>query len=51
MYISKQVLVATKAERLPCYALVIDPVWEQGFTFLVSNPETGVLHIKVNIPY
>lgn len=24
-----------------------DPVWEQGFTFLVSNPETGILHIKV----
>ncbi|XP_043251103.1 extended synaptotagmin-3 isoform X1 [Colletes gigas] len=24
-----------------------DPVWEQGFTFLVSNPETGVLHIKI----
>lgn len=24
-----------------------DPVWEQGFTFLVSNPQTGVLHIKV----
>ncbi|XP_076165334.1 extended synaptotagmin-like protein 2 isoform X2 [Ptiloglossa arizonensis] len=24
-----------------------DPIWEQGFTFLVSNPETGVLHIKI----
>lgn len=24
-----------------------DPVWEQGFTFLVSNPESGILHIKV----
>lgn len=24
-----------------------DPVWEQGFTFLVSNPETGILHIKI----
>ncbi|XP_033205710.1 extended synaptotagmin-like protein 2 isoform X2 [Bombus vancouverensis nearcticus] len=24
-----------------------DPVWEQGFTFLVSNPQTGVLHIKI----
>ncbi|RLU26666.1 hypothetical protein DMN91_000463 [Ooceraea biroi] len=24
-----------------------DPVWEEGFTFLVSNPETGVLHIKI----
>ncbi|XP_076645887.1 extended synaptotagmin-like protein 2 isoform X2 [Halictus rubicundus] len=24
-----------------------DPVWEQGFTFLVSNPETSILHIKI----
>lgn len=24
-----------------------DPIWEQGFTFLVSNPETGILHIKI----
>ncbi|XP_053984872.1 extended synaptotagmin-1 isoform X1 [Hylaeus volcanicus] len=24
-----------------------DPVWEQGFTFLVSNPETGALYIKI----
>lgn len=28
-----------------------DPVWEQGFTFLVSNPETGILHIKVTYIY
>ncbi|XP_019695734.1 extended synaptotagmin-2 isoform X2 [Harpegnathos saltator] len=24
-----------------------DPIWEKGFTFLVSNPETGILHIKL----
>ena len=24
-----------------------DPIWEQGFTFLISNPETGILHIKI----
>ncbi|XP_076290205.1 extended synaptotagmin-like protein 2 isoform X2 [Lasioglossum baleicum] len=24
-----------------------DPVWEQGFTFLVSNPETSILHMKI----
>ncbi|XP_012535565.2 extended synaptotagmin-2 isoform X2 [Monomorium pharaonis] len=24
-----------------------NPVWEQGFTFLISNPETGILHIKI----
>lgn len=25
-----------------------DPVWEQGFTFLVSNPETDTLYIRVD---
>ncbi|KAL2714277.1 extended synaptotagmin-1-like isoform X1 [Vespula squamosa] len=25
-----------------------DPVWEQGFTFLVSNPESSIMHIKIN---
>ncbi|XP_071446614.1 extended synaptotagmin-2-B isoform X2 [Hetaerina americana] len=24
-----------------------DPVWEQGFTFLVNNPQSDTLHIKV----
>ncbi|KOC62039.1 Extended synaptotagmin-2 [Habropoda laboriosa] len=24
-----------------------DPIWEQGFTFLVSNPESSILHIKI----
>lgn len=24
-----------------------DPVWEQGFTFLVNNPQADTLHIKV----
>lgn len=24
-----------------------DPVWEQGFTFLVSNPETDTLYIRI----
>ncbi|XP_046825814.1 extended synaptotagmin-1 isoform X1 [Vespa crabro] len=24
-----------------------DPVWEQGFTFLVSNPESSIMHIKI----
>jgi hypothetical protein len=24
-----------------------DPVWEQGFTFLVNNPESDTLHVKV----
>lgn len=24
-----------------------DPVWEQGFTFLVSNPESDTLYIHI----
>jgi hypothetical protein len=24
-----------------------DPVWEQGFTFLVNNPDSDTLHVKV----
>ncbi|XP_032679722.1 extended synaptotagmin-3 isoform X1 [Odontomachus brunneus] len=24
-----------------------DPIWERGFTFLISNPETGILNLKL----
>jgi hypothetical protein len=24
-----------------------DPVWEQGFTFLVNDPDSDTLHVKV----
>ncbi|XP_072755087.1 extended synaptotagmin-2 isoform X2 [Anoplolepis gracilipes] len=36
-----------KKERTPTILRSCDPVWEQGYTFLVSNPETGVLYIKI----
>jgi len=39
--------VGGKTERTATVPRSCDPVWERGFTFLVSNPETGVLHIKV----
>ncbi|KAG5347734.1 ESYT2 protein, partial [Acromyrmex charruanus] len=39
--------VGGKTERTATVPRSCDPVWEQGFTFLVSNPETGVLHIKI----
>jgi len=28
-----------------------DPVWEQGFTFLVNNPESDSLFIKVGVVF
>ncbi|KAG5314335.1 ESYT2 protein, partial [Acromyrmex insinuator] len=39
--------VGGKTERTATVQRSCDPVWERGFTFLVSNPETGVLHIKI----
>ncbi|KAL6255775.1 hypothetical protein P5V15_013018 [Pogonomyrmex californicus] len=36
-----------KKERTATVPRSCDPVWERGFIFLVSNPETGVLHIKI----
>ncbi|XP_029662541.1 extended synaptotagmin-2 isoform X2 [Formica exsecta] len=36
-----------KKERTPTIPRSCDPVWEQGYTFLVSNPETGILYIKI----
>lgn len=39
--------IGGKKERTPTIPRSCDPVWEQGYTFLVSNPETGVLHIKI----
>lgn len=40
--------VGNKNERTRTVARSCDPVWEQGFTFLVGNPETGSLNIKVS---
>ncbi|KYN37114.1 Extended synaptotagmin-2 [Trachymyrmex septentrionalis] len=39
--------VGGKTERTATVPRSCDPVWERGFTFLISNPETGVLHIKI----
>lgn len=39
--------IGGKKERTSTIPRSCDPVWEQGYTFLVSNPETGVLHIKI----
>ncbi|XP_076234601.1 extended synaptotagmin-like protein 2 isoform X3 [Calliopsis andreniformis] len=39
--------IGGKVSRTATMLRSCDPVWEQGFTFLVSNPETGVLHIKI----
>lgn len=39
--------VGGKKERTATILRSCDPVWERGFTFLISNPETGVLYIKI----
>ncbi|KAH0949266.1 hypothetical protein HN011_000641 [Eciton burchellii] len=39
--------IGGKKQRTATVPRSCDPVWEQGFTFLISNPETGVLHIKI----
>ncbi|XP_012275469.1 extended synaptotagmin-1 [Orussus abietinus] len=39
--------VDSKKQRTVTIPRSCDPVWEHGFTFLVTNPETSVLHIKV----
>ncbi|CAL1674860.1 unnamed protein product [Lasius platythorax] len=39
--------IGGKKERTLTRPRSCDPVWEQGYTFLVSNPETGILHIKI----
>ncbi|KAK2575492.1 hypothetical protein KPH14_011218 [Odynerus spinipes] len=42
-----QARVDGQVERTSTMLRSCDPVWEQGFTFLVSNPETSVLHTKI----
>ncbi|XP_043475067.1 extended synaptotagmin-1 isoform X2 [Leptopilina heterotoma] len=36
-----------KTERTITILRSCDPVWEQGFTFLVANPETGTMTFKI----
>ncbi|KAL7303855.1 hypothetical protein TKK_0003977 [Trichogramma kaykai] len=40
--------VGGKAERTGTLLRSSNPVWEQGFTLLVGNPETATLHVKVS---
>ncbi|XP_011502857.1 PREDICTED: extended synaptotagmin-1 isoform X2 [Ceratosolen solmsi marchali] len=40
--------VGGKVERTKTLLRSCNPVWEQGFTLLVINPETGTLHIKLH---
>ncbi|XP_016838041.1 extended synaptotagmin-1 isoform X2 [Nasonia vitripennis] len=40
--------VGGKLERTGTMLRSCNPVWEQGFTLLVANPETGTLHIKIH---
>nr|CAD7401753.1 unnamed protein product [Timema cristinae] len=39
--------VSKKEERTNMQSRTPDPVWEQGYTFLVNNPESDTLHVKV----
>ncbi|XP_014475147.1 PREDICTED: extended synaptotagmin-2 isoform X2 [Dinoponera quadriceps] len=39
--------VGGKTKKTATVPYSCDPVWERGFTFLISNPETGILHIKL----
>ncbi|XP_023246253.1 extended synaptotagmin-1 [Copidosoma floridanum] len=39
--------VGGKVERTGTIFRSSNPVWEQGFTMLVGNPETGILHVKI----
>lgn len=43
--------VGGKTKKTATVSRSCDPIWERGFTFLVSNPETGILHIKVGRKY
>ncbi|CAB0034746.1 unnamed protein product [Trichogramma brassicae] len=40
--------VGGKVERTGTLLRSSNPVWEQGFTLLVGNPETATLHVKVS---
>ncbi|XP_015602160.1 extended synaptotagmin-2 isoform X2 [Cephus cinctus] len=40
--------VSNRSKRTTTMLRSCDPVWEQGFTFLVSNPENDTLQIKIH---
>ncbi|XP_063973441.1 extended synaptotagmin-2 isoform X2 [Diachasmimorpha longicaudata] len=39
--------VGSKTERTSTMLRSCDPIWEQGFSFLVANPETNNLNIRI----
>ncbi|XP_057327423.1 extended synaptotagmin-3 isoform X2 [Microplitis mediator] len=39
--------IGNKTERTGTMLRSCDPIWEQGFTFLVGNPETSSLNIRI----
>ncbi|XP_033227436.1 extended synaptotagmin-1 isoform X2 [Belonocnema kinseyi] len=39
--------IGGKTERTVTILRSCDPVWEQGFTFLVANPETGSMNFQI----
>ncbi|XP_046414183.1 extended synaptotagmin-2 isoform X1 [Neodiprion fabricii] len=42
-----EAVLGNRTERTNTMLRSCDPVWEQGFTFLVSNPESDILHLKI----
>jgi hypothetical protein len=48
---SAQLSVGKQQEVTNIQMRTADPVWEQGFTFLVNNPESDSLFIKVGVVF
>ncbi|XP_012262341.2 extended synaptotagmin-3 isoform X2 [Athalia rosae] len=42
-----EALVGNRTERTATIMRACDPIWEQGFTLLVANPETDTLHLRI----
>ncbi|XP_014605339.1 PREDICTED: extended synaptotagmin-2 isoform X1 [Polistes canadensis] len=42
-----QASIDNQTQRTNTILRSCDPVWEQGFTFLVSNPESSIMHIQI----
>jgi Ca2+-dependent lipid-binding protein len=42
------VKIGSRTEQTAVVMRTIDPVWEVGYTFLVQNPDTDTMSIKVS---
>ncbi|XP_015182363.1 PREDICTED: extended synaptotagmin-2 isoform X2 [Polistes dominula] len=42
-----QASIDNQTQRTNTILRSCDPVWEQGFTFLISNPESSIMHIQI----